>query len=205
MHRSHLLALSSALALVAASSAARADGTPAPAAPPAAPPAASPASAASSFNASKFVWAGLGLYNISVSIPSVCEDGFCVGGSVSSTNFGITGGGAYGFVQLAPGLMLNGWGDIAIALGSDTYLPINVGAGVTYDKLPVVLFGGLGFELAVPTGGGSTSEGVDIKVMGLSPRAQVMAHLAAQAQFNIAFLSNSLTIWTLTVGAGYSF
>ena len=137
-------------------------------------------------------WAGLGGYNVGAS-----------GGS--STYFGFHLGGSANLLQITPELPLVGWGDAALTLGGDLFFPLAIGAGVRYDSAgPVQLIGGVGFAVLPTTASLSTSAGVRLMGMALYPMPQIDRNLSAQAQLSYDFLSNSMHLFTFTIGIGYA-
>jgi hypothetical protein len=160
------------------------------AAPPASPPPASTnLTLAPARPLDKFGWGGIGIY----------------GGS-GATFFGVNGGVSVNVMPLAPDLPLSVFGNAGLAFSSDfTIIPLTAGAAVHYDKLPAQLFGGAGLTVVPHTGGGDTPIGLGILLMGLYPLPQMGPNLSAQAQFQLHILSDSFTMWVLTVGLGYSF
>jgi len=137
-------------------------------------------------------WAGLGGYNVGAP-----------GGS--STYFGFHIGGSANLLQITPDLPLVGWGDAALTLGGDLFFPLALGAGVRYDSAgPVQLIGGVGFAVLPTTASLSTSVGVRLMGMALYPLPQIDRNLSAQAQLSYDFLSNSMHLFTFTIGIGYA-
>ena len=104
------------------------------------------AAAASAAPMDRFAWAGIGYYGNRYSFD--CGDFSCSG---TDGGFGIQVGAALGVAQLAPNLKFNVWGSLTGDFGSLNYFPINLGAGLTYDALPVKLFGGLAFSIVPNT------------------------------------------------------
>jgi hypothetical protein len=137
-------------------------------------------------------WAGLGGYNVGAS------------GS-SSTYFGFHLGGSANLLQITPELPLVAWGDAALTLGGDLFFPLAIGAGVRYDAAgPVQLIGGVGFALLPSTSSLSTSAGVRLMGTALYPLPQIDRNLSAQGQLSYDFLSNSMHLFTFTIGIGYA-
>jgi len=145
----------------------------------------------------RFAWGGLGFYNFSFDCG-----GF---GGCSTTDFGFNAGASVNVLPITPDLPLTVWGNVALAFGSGTFLPLTAGAGVRYDKLPVQLFGGLGLEIVPHTGGGSTPIGVEFLVMGLYPLPQVDPRLSVEAQLSYSILNQGFSLFVFTAGVGYSF
>jgi len=150
----------------------------------------------------RFIWGGIGYYGARYSFD--CGD-FSGVTTCSATDgaFGLQVGAALAFTQLAPNLKLDGWGSIAGVFGSGNYFPINLGVGVTYDALPVALFGGLGFSIVPNTG--NTAVGLDINLMAIYPVPQVVKGLGLMGQLQVDILNENLLIWNLIVGGTFSF
>jgi hypothetical protein len=137
-------------------------------------------------------WAGLGGYNVGTS-------------GASSTYFGFHLGGSANLLQITPELPLVAWGDAALTLGGDLFFPLAIGAGVRYDAAgPVQLIGGVGFALLPSTSSLSTSAGVRLMGTALYPLPQIDRNLSAQGQLSYDFLSNSMHLFTFTIGIGYA-
>lgn len=177
--------------------------TPAPA--PAASPAATTTSSTGAVNTGRIAWGGIGLYDIGISVN---VPGF---GNVSSSSsyFGINVGGAMNIAQLAPDFPLAVWANAAIAFANGgEFFPLTAGAAVRYDKLPVQLFGGLGFTIMPSTGGNGNSVtpvGLDIQLMGLYPLPMVHPNLSADLQIAYHILNDSFSLWTFTIGGAWAF
>ncbi len=149
-----------------------------------------------------YVWGQIGFYTLGISVSS---GGFSA--SASTTNFGLGVGGAKNLLPLAQGLNLAAYVDLNVDLATgSTAFPVSIGALARYDGLPVHLAGGLGFTAVFGSfGDASTPLGVDIMLQGAYPLASVMKNLSAQAQFHYHILSNSFSLWSFTIGAGYGF
>jgi hypothetical protein len=181
------------LAALLAAAEAKADPGPDPA------PARSSASTASSRFRPAQLWGGIGFYNTSV---SVCVGPFC--GSNSSGQFGINGGGSYAF-PINPDMSWLGFGNLALAFGSFTSVPITVGGGIRGEHIgPIQLSGLAGLSVVPISGGGGTKVGLALGAQGNYPIPQVMPHLGVQGAFMIHILSDSVTVWTLNAGVSYT-
>ena len=123
----------------------------------------------------------------------------------SSVNFGFHAGGAANLVQITPDLPLIAWADMGLAFGDNTFYPFSFGAGVRYDKAgPVQLLGGAGFAWLPHSGLGPNPVGVRLMATVLYPLPQVSRNLSAQTQISFDILSDSVTMFAWTVGAGYA-
>src|SRR6201999_269810 len=100
----------------------------------------------------RFAWATLGVYDFGVSVDTQFGSF-----SASSAYFGISAGAALDVLQLVPDLQLSIFGNAAIAFGSDLVFPLDAGAAVHYDALPVMLFGGLSFSVVPNTASGAST------------------------------------------------
>jgi hypothetical protein len=147
----------------------------------------------------RFGWAGIGIYHISVSFDNSPL-------SFGDTNFGFNAGGAVDIIKLAPDLPLSIFGNIAIAFGSDfTLFPITAGAAVHYDKFPVQLFGGLGLTIMPVTNAGETPIGIAIYTMASYPLPQVYPGLAAMAQVQYHIMDDNFSLFVFNVGGTIGF
>ncbi|HUJ29182.1 MAG TPA: hypothetical protein VLW85_24350 [Myxococcales bacterium] len=201
-----MIAKLNALVLAGAICAAPAFAAPSPA--PAPAPAATPAPASTSsstgaVNTGRIAWGNIGLYDIGISVD---VPGF---GSVSSSSsyFGINAGAAMNILPLAPDLPLAVWANVAISFASGgQFFPLTAGAAVRYDKLPVQLFGGLGFTIMPNTSSGSpTPVGLAIQLMGLYPLPMVNPNLSADLQIAYHILNDNFSLWTFTIGGAWAF
>jgi hypothetical protein len=144
-------------------------------------------------------WAGIGYYNtgVSVNVP-----GF---GSVSGSTgqFGFNGGASYAF-PINPDLSWLGFGNIALAFGDVTSIPITVGGGVRGEHLgPIQLSGLAGFTLAPISGGNGTKAGLALGAQANFPTPQLMPGVGIQAAFMYHILTDSFSIWTINAGLSY--
>jgi len=153
---------------------------------------------------SRFGWGGIGIGGSRYTF----DDGFGFSASSTDTTFDINLGVAVGFLPITSGLSLDVWGSLSANIGSYVYFPISVGVGVVYDRLPIQLFGGLGFSLVpntVPSELVGTAVGADIILMGIYPLPKVLPHLGGYAQLQFDILDDHLFIWSLSLGAAYQF
>lgn len=160
-------------------------------------PADSPTSTATSpAPNSRIGWANIGIYDVRFSTPF---------GTFTDAEFGIGAGAAVDLAQLAPDVPLAGFANAAISFASGgQFFPLTAGAAVRYNKLPVQLLGGLGLTLMPNSAGTNTGVGAGLLLMGLYPLVQVDPRLSAQAQIQYHLMNNSLSLFEIVIGAGYT-
>jgi hypothetical protein len=153
----------------------------------------------------RFGWATVGIYNVGVSVDVPDGQGGTISVGGSNTYFGISGGAAFDVVPLMPDLQLSVFGNVAVAFGSDFFLPLDAGLAVHYDALPVMLFFGPAFSLIPHSGGGDTLLGLGLFFMGSYPVPQLMPGLSFLAQFQYHILNDSAHMLVFDVGASLGF
>ena len=121
--------------------------------------------------------------------------------------FAVRGGLQWGFVSVADGFSLNGYAEVGLGICCGyLFVPLEAGATVSYDKLPVKIFAGLGFT-AIPNtvSGASTPLGVDIMTMGVYPLPIVAKGFSAQVELGVYAVSGGWASFHSNFGVGYSF
>lgn len=138
----------------------------------------------------RIVWGGIGFYDFT---------------SSGTGAFGINAGGAVNVAALSPDVPLAVWGNIGIVFPTGaTAFPLTAGVAVRYDKLPVQLLGGAGLTVMPLTGGTSAGVGLALQSIALLPLPQVSPNFSLQGQLGFHILSNSLSLFNLTFGAGWA-
>ena len=147
--------------------------------------------------AARLGWAGLGFYDVRFSTQF---------GTFTDAEFGLNAGAAAAITQLSPEVSLMGFGNVAISFASGgQFFPLTAGVAARFDKLPVQVLAGVGATLMINTTSADTGVGVGFMLMGIYPLVQVDPRLSAIAQLQYHLLSNSLSLFNGTLGAGYSF
>ena len=145
------------------------------------------------------VWGGIGYYNTGL---SQCIGAFCA--SASTGQFGFNGGGSYA-VPINPDVSWLGFGNLALAFGDVTTVPITVGGGVRGEHIgPVQLSGLAGLSIVPISGGNGTKVGLALGAQGNYPIPQVMPRLGIQAAFMYHILTDSFHVFTFNAGVAYT-
>jgi hypothetical protein len=136
----------------------------------------------------RFGWAGLGYYN-----------------AASTGFFGFNVGAALDVVPLTPELPLSVFGNAALAFSSDVIVPLTAGAAVHYDKLPVLLLGGVGLTIMPHSGGGGLPVGLGLLGMAMYPLPQIRPGMSGMAQIQYHFLDDGFSLFVIDIGIEMGF
>jgi hypothetical protein len=136
----------------------------------------------------RFGWAGIGYYN-----------------AASTGFFGFNIGAALDVLPLTPELPLSVFGNVALAFSSDVLFPLTAGAAVHYDKLPVLLLGGVGFTIMPHSGAGGTPVGLALLGMASYPLPQIRPGVSGMAQIQYHILDDGFSLFVIDVGLEMGF